>query len=119
MGLFDFLHRGKVEATEPVEHKDYYQDQPNSVPTPTGDFSLEVEDVFTITGRGTVVTGRVTSGTIKVGETVYINRMKATEIGGIEQFRKMLDYAQAGDNVGLLLRGVDRNDVSRGDILTK
>lgn len=85
-------------------------------------FMMPVEDVFTITGRGTVVTGRVERGTIKVGETVEIIGIKdtrSTVVTGVEMFRKLLDFAQAGDNVGLLLRGVSRDEVQRGQVIAK
>ncbi len=86
-------------------------------------FLLAVEDVFTITGRGTVVTGRIERGMIKVGETVEIvglrEENKSTVVTGVEMFRKLLDQGQAGDNVGLLLRGIDKNDVERGMVLCK
>ncbi|PKK99870.1 MAG: elongation factor Tu [Tenericutes bacterium HGW-Tenericutes-1] len=85
-------------------------------------FMMPVEDVFTITGRGTVATGRVDRGTIKVGEPVEIIGIKDTKqsvVTGVEMFRKLLDYAQAGDNVGLLLRGVNREEVQRGQVLAK
>ena len=85
-------------------------------------FLLPVEDVFTITGRGTVATGRVERGTVKVGDTVEIvgmNSKLSTVITGVEMFRKMLDSAVAGDNVGLLLRGVQRTDIERGQVLCK
>ena len=85
-------------------------------------FLLPVEDVFTITGRGTVATGRVERGTVKVGDTVEIVGMgsnKQTVITGVEMFRKLLDQAEAGDNVGLLLRGVERNEIERGQVLAK
>ncbi len=85
-------------------------------------FMMPIEDVFTITGRGTVVTGRVDRGTIKVGEQVEIigiRDTKTTVVTGVEMFRKLLDYAQAGDNVGLLLRGVARDDVQRGQVIAK
>ncbi|MEG0911799.1 MAG: elongation factor Tu, partial [Ruthenibacterium sp.] len=86
-------------------------------------FLMPVEDVFTITGRGTVATGRVERGTIKVGEEVEIvglkeERMKST-VTGLEMFRKLLDFAQAGDNVGALLRGVQRADIERGQVIAK
>jgi len=83
---------------------------------------MPVEDVFTITGRGTVATGRVERGTVKVGDTVEIVGMGSklqTVITGVEMFRKMLDQAQAGDNVGLLLRGIQRNEIERGQVLAK
>ena len=85
-------------------------------------FLLPVEDVFTITGRGTVATGRVERGTIKVGDTVEIvgmNSKLSTVVTGVEMFRKMLDQAVAGDNVGLLLRGVQRTEIERGQVLCK
>ncbi|MEG0616178.1 MAG: elongation factor Tu [Oscillospiraceae bacterium] len=86
-------------------------------------FLLPVEDVFTITGRGTVATGRVERGTIKVGEEVEIvglseERTKST-VTGLEMFRKLLDFAQAGDNVGALLRGIQRTDIERGQVIAK
>jgi elongation factor Tu len=85
-------------------------------------FMMPVEDVFTITGRGTVATGRVDRGTIKVGENVEIIGIKDTlnsVVTGVEMFRKLLDYAQAGDNVGLLLRGINRDQVQRGQVIAK
>ena len=85
-------------------------------------FLLPVEDVFTITGRGTVATGRVERGTIKVGDTVEIvgmNSKLSTVVTGVEMFRKMLDQAVAGDNVGLLLRGIQRTEIERGQVLCK
>lgn len=85
-------------------------------------FLLPIEDVFTITGRGTVATGRVERGTIKEGEEVEIVGIKATKkttVTGIEMFRKLLDYAEAGDNVGVLLRGVNRSDIQRGQVICK
>ena len=85
-------------------------------------FLMPVEDVFTITGRGTVATGRVDRGTIKVGDAIEIIGIKDTKqsvVTGVEMFRKLLDYAQAGDNVGLLLRGINREDVQRGQVIAK
>ena len=85
-------------------------------------FLMPVEDVFTITGRGTVATGRVERGTIKVGDTVELVGMGAkiqTVVTGVEMFRKMLDQAEAGDNVGLLLRGIQRTEIERGQVLAK
>ena len=86
-------------------------------------FLMPVEDVFTITGRGTVATGRVERGTVKVGDEVHIiglqEEIKKTVVTGVEMFRKILDRAEAGDNVGLLLRGVDREEVERGQVLAK
>ena len=97
------------------------------IPTPDrptdGDFLMPVEDVFSITGRGTVATGRVERGTVKLSDEVEIvglaNEAKKTVITGVEMFRKLLDQAQAGDNVGLLLRGIQRNEIERGQVLAK
>jgi len=85
-------------------------------------FLMPVEDVFSISGRGTVATGRVERGIVKVGEEVEIVGMKATSktvVTGVEMFRKLLDQGQAGDNVGVLLRGVKREDIERGQVLAK
>ena len=94
------------------------------IPTPERDsdkpFMMPVEDVFSITGRGTVATGRVERGQIKVGEEVEIigiHETSKTTVTGVEMFRKLLDYAEAGDNIGALLRGVAREDVQRGQVL--
>ena len=97
------------------------------IPTPVRDtdkdFLMPVEDIFTITGRGTVATGRVESGQIKVGDTVEIvgltDEKRSVVVTGVEMFRKILDFAEAGDNVGLLLRGVQRDDIERGQVLAK
>ena len=97
------------------------------IPTPDrptdGDFLMPVEDVFSITGRGTVATGRVERGVVKVSDEVEIvglaTEAKKTVITGVEMFRKLLDQAQAGDNVGLLLRGIQRNEIERGQVLAK
>ena len=86
-------------------------------------FLMPVEDVFTISGRGTVATGRVERGVLKLGEEVEIvglqDEKKKTVVTGIEMFHKLLDYAEAGDNIGALLRGVDRNGIERGQVLSK
>ena len=86
-------------------------------------FLMPVEDVFTITGRGTVATGRVERGQIKVGEEVEIVGMadetRKTTVTGVEMFRKLLDYAEAGDNIGTLLRGIQRTEIERGQVLCK
>ena len=96
------------------------------IPTPEREidkpFLMSVEDVFSIKGRGTVVTGRIERGIVKVGETVEIVGMRDTQtttVTGIEMFHKLLDTGQAGDNVGLLLRGISREDVERGQVLAK
>jgi len=87
-----------------------------------GAFLMPVEDVFSISGRGTVVTGRIERGIIKVGEEIEIVGLKTTQktiCTGVEMFRKLLDQGQAGDNVGILLRGTKREDVERGQVLAK
>jgi elongation factor Tu len=96
------------------------------IPTPARaldkPFLMPVEDVFTITGRGTVVTGRIEQGVVKVGEKVQlvgITDTRDTVVTGVEMFRKMMDEGQAGDNVGLLLRGINREDVERGMVVAK
>src|SRR5208282_4821337 len=85
-------------------------------------FLMSVEDVMTITGRGTVVTGRIEQGVVKVGEEVEIVGLRPTQktvVTGVEMFRKLLDSGQAGDNVGILLRGTKKEDVERGQVLCK
>ena len=96
------------------------------IPTPEREtdkpFLMPVEDVFSIKGRGTVVTGRIERGVIKVGETIEIIGLKdtaSTTVTGVEMFRKLLDQGEAGDNVGLLLRGIGREDIERGQVLAK
>ncbi|OGH21282.1 MAG: translation elongation factor Tu [Candidatus Levybacteria bacterium RIFCSPLOWO2_01_FULL_38_13] len=98
----------------------------NDIPTPKRDvdkpFLMPVEDVFSIKGRGTVVTGRIERGVVKVNESVEIVGMrdtKSTVVTGVEMFRKQLDEGQAGDNVGLLLRGIEKDDVERGQVIVK
>jgi elongation factor Tu len=102
----------EVDAYIPIPERDI--DKP---------FLMPVEDVFSITGRGTVATGRVERGTVKVGDEVEIVGMteerKKTVVTGVEMFRKLLDRAEAGDNVGCLLRGVDRKEIERGQVLAK
>jgi elongation factor Tu len=106
--------------TELMEHVDSF------VPTPKRDvdkpFLMPVEDVFSITGRGTVATGRIESGIIKVGDDMDIVGMgsdQKTVCTGVEMFRKLLDQGEAGDNAGLLLRGVDKEQIERGMVLAK
>ncbi|MRX72547.1 elongation factor Tu [Bacillus lacus] len=97
------------------------------IPTPARDtekpFMMPVEDVFSITGRGTVATGRVERGQVKVGEVIdiigFTEEPKSTTVTGVEMFRKLLDFAEAGDNIGALLRGVAREDIQRGQVLAK
>jgi elongation factor Tu len=96
------------------------------IPTPKRDvekpFQMSIEDVFSISGRGTVVTGRIERGVVKVGEEIEIVGIRATQktvVTGVEMFRKVLDSGQAGDNVGILLRGTKKEDVERGMVLAK
>jgi elongation factor Tu len=98
----------------------------NYIPDPQREIDkpllMSVEDVFSITGRGTVATGRVERGTVKVGDEVEIVGLKPTRktvVTGVEMFRKLLDQAQAGDNIGTLLRGIDKNEIERGMVLAK
>lgn len=79
---------------------------------------MTVEDVFAIKNRGVVATGRVESGTLRVGDTVQINGGPGVEVTAIEKFRKQLDEASAGENVGVLMKGIERNQLDRGDVLT-
>ena len=98
----------------------WIQDPPRDLDKP---FLMPVEDVFSITGRGTVATGRVERGQVKVGDVVEIvgltEEAKSTTVTGVEMFRKLLDYAEAGDNIGALLRGVAREEIQRGQVLAK
>ena len=97
------------------------------IPTPSRPvdepFLMPVEDVFTITGRGTVATGRVERGVVKLQDEVEIvglaNESKKTVVTGVEMFRKLLDQAEAGDNIGVLLRGIQRDEIERGQVLAK
>ena len=118
------------KATETPECKclfDLMDAVDSYIPTPERavdkPFLMPVEDVFTITGRGTVATGRVERGTVKVGETVEIvglaEATRSVVVTGVEMFRKQLDQAMAGDNIGALLRGVQRSDIERGQVLAK
>ena len=116
----DTSDKGEPAVLKLAEALDSY------IPTPEravdGTFLMPVEDVFSISGRGTVVTGRVERGIIKVGEEIEIVGIKETQkttVTGVEMFRKLLDQGQAGDNVGLLLRGTKREDVERGQVLCK
>ncbi|HHU43863.1 MAG: elongation factor Tu [Bacillota bacterium] len=112
-------------ACEPV--KELLKVLDEYIPEPERDvdkpFLMPVEDVFTITGRGTVATGRVERGTVKVQDKVEIvglsEKSVETTVTGVEMFRKLLDFAQAGDNIGALLRGIDRDSIERGQVLAK
>jgi elongation factor Tu len=124
----------RVSALKALEGDEKWQDEimklmdtvDSYIPEPVRDldkpFLMAIEDVFSISGRGTVVTGRIDSGKIKVGEEVEIVGLKETKkttVTGVEMFRKQLDDGQAGDNVGILLRGVGKDDVERGQVLAK
>ena len=115
---------GDAEAVKAIE--DLMAAVDEKIPTPVRDlekpFLMPVEDVFSIKGRGTVVTGRVERGVVKVNDTVEIvgvRPTKSTVVTGVEMFRKQLDEGQAGDNVGVLLRGIEKDDVERGQVLAK
>lgn len=123
MGILDFLFKKKETGSMDEQLRNEAMMQQQAVinnENINGDFSMTVEDIFTITGRGTVVTGRINTGKVSVNEVVT-NRTtgRSYAVAGIEMFRKTLDFAQAGDNVGLLLRDADRNTINRGDILIK
>jgi elongation factor Tu len=111
---------GKNSVLELMKAVDAYIPQPDRPKDQP--FLMPVEDVFSISGRGTVVTGRIERGVIKVGEEVEIVGLKETQkttVTGVEMFRKLLDQGEAGDNVGCLLRGIDRDKVERGQVLCK
>ena len=111
---------GKNAILELMKAVDTFIPQPNR--PKDKDFLMPVEDVFSISGRGTVVTGRVESGVVKVGEEIEIVGIRDTKKSvctGVEMFRKLLDSGEAGDNIGVLLRGIERTDVERGQVLCK
>ena len=116
-----------VNAAEYAPMKELMDAVDSYIPTPERPvdqpFLMPVEDVFTITGRGTVATGRVERGIVKVSDEVEIVGLTAesrkTVVTGVEMFRKLLDQAEAGDNIGTLLRGIDRKDIERGHVLAK
>jgi elongation factor Tu len=124
----------RVSALKALEGDEKYQEEvmklmktvDEYIPDPVRDldkpFLMPIEDVFSISGRGTVVTGRIESGKVKVGEEIEIVGLKDTKkstVTGVEMFRKMLDEGQAGDNVGILLRGIEKDGVERGQVLAK
>lgn len=134
MGLFDFFKKPKTdlekyyeerkrreeqEAVNNAQYDSYSSFDAYSQPS----FSITVEDVFTITGRGTVIVGRVACGSVHTGETVILQRLNGSTrevtITGIEKFRKVMECAKEGENVGILLRGITKNDIGKGDILKK
>ncbi len=122
MGIFNFFKKEKTDLEQ------YYEDrekraafEENSAAGPVSGFRLVVEDTFSITGRGTVIVGEVESGTVSVGDEVMLKRIDGSSrkvaVVGIEQFRKMTQKASAGDKVGILLRGLTKNDIGKGDVL--
>jgi len=111
---------GKPSITKLAEALDSYIPEPERAVD--GDFLMPVEDVFSISGRGTVATGRIERGIVKVGEEIEIVGIKDTQkttVTGVEMFRKLLDQGEAGDNVGILLRGTKREEIERGQVLAK
>ncbi len=113
MGILDLFKPKNVIIEQPVQ---YVGEMPDS------EFIFGIEDVFSITGRGIVVTGRVQKGTIMVGENVKIysnGQILESSVTGIEMFRKTLDVANEGDNCGLLLNGITRDQIHRGDFVIK
>ena len=120
LGALNGDAKWEEKVNELMEAVDTYIDQP--VRETDKPFLMPVEDVFTITGRGTVATGRVERGQVKVGDEIEIIGIRDTQktvVTGVEMFRKLLDYAEAGDNIGALLRGVQRDQVERGQVLAK
>lgn len=130
MGLFDIFKKKKTDVEMYYEERqkraaeEAVDNQYNSVDNNYQEsFRITVQDVFSITGRGTVITGQVEVGAVSVGETVTLRRLNGATgnvtITGIEQFRKMCDSAKAGENVGILLRGITKADIGQGDVLVK
>lgn len=129
MGLFDFLKRKPMDINGSIDEQmrkeaeakiKTVRKQHNISSSSKGTFVMIIEDVFTITGRGTVVTGRVESGSVRLNDVVRIEQTgKDVVVSGIEMFRKTADYAQEGDNVGILLKEISRNEVTRGTRLIK
>ena len=135
MGLFDFLKNkanddnlygncnGVIKRKDEFLEEDRYKRNDEFNSYYNEGFCMTIDDIFTITGRGTVVTGKVESGDIRLHDRVKIQRngsiVLETEVIGIEMFRKLLDYAKIWDNLGVLLRGVTKNDLCKGDKLIK
>lgn len=128
MGLFDIFKKPKTDLEQYYEERSRKEREKNafagaSQPAGGAGFKITVEDVFTITGRGTVITGRVETGSVSVGDAVTLQRTDGSSrpvtVIGIEAFRKIKNSAAAGENVGLLLRQVNRNEVGKGDVLMK
>lgn len=128
MGLFDFFKKPKTDLEQYYEDRNRREKEMRAAsedvqPAGYTGFRITVEDVFTITGRGTVITGRVETGSVSVGDVVTLVRKdgssRSVTITGIEAFRKIKNSAAAGENVGLLLRQVNRDEVGKGDVLIK
>ena len=121
MGLLDLLFgKREMDVSGSINKGDNIQKEYQNTPNINSEFLFEIADVFNITGRGTIVTGHVVKGSLKVGEEVTIAETgQTTVVTGMEMFRKMLDEVKEGENAGILLRGVDRNDVERGYTLIK
>ena len=123
MGLLDFLFGKKDSGSVDQQLRNEAAMQHQEAITNenvNGSFQMTVEDVFTITGRGTIVTGRVISGKIGLNETITIEETgKSTTVKGIEMFRKTADFAQAGDNVGILLDNIARDEIQQGYTIKK
>lgn len=133
MGLFDFFKKPKTdleqyyEDRKKRENENFDNGQAENFTTAEvyfqPEFSITVQDVFAITGRGTVIVGQIASGSVRVGDTVILKRLNGSSrevtVTGIEMFRKMLDAAKEGDNVGILLRGLTKADIGKGDVLLK
>lgn len=123
MGFLDFLFKKEERiGGDYSENNTINENDSIDLESIDGDFLMVIEDTFTITGRGTVVTGTIASGTIHVGDKVKIRHVatgevSATTVTGVEMFRRILDTASVGENVGLLLRGVKRDELERGDVL--
>lgn len=119
MGIFDFFRKPKTELEEYYEQRSIREQMEMA----NGDFQLAVQDVFTITGRGTVVVGLISSGSVRVGDMLELERIngitRMVKVGGLESFRKLLNEAYAGQKVGILLEDIDKNDISKGDRLRK
>lgn len=122
MGLFNFFKKEKTDLEQYYEDRSRKESSSANMDAHSASgFRITVEDTFTITGRGTVIVGKVESGAVAVGDEVILLRLDGSSrkviVTGIEQFRKIKDRAVAGDNVGLLLRGLTKNDIGKGDIL--
>lgn len=121
MGLFDFLKKPKTDMEKYYEERKRQEGKSAEMSRPH--FKIQVEDVFTVTGRGTVIVGKIESGIVRVGEVVSLQRVdgssREVKVIGIEKFRKLLETAQAGENVGLLISNITKKDIGQGDVLYK